>query len=92
MLYNASCTEVWNYNCACYTVCVCVCVCVIPDLNVLVICMGVRSRSRVMGNKGMKAMDISTAQLTRGEQVGIWPALVRANCTIRSNWCEGVRV
>ena len=39
-------------------------------LNVLVNCMGVRLRMRVMGKRGRKAMDMRTAQLTRGEQAG----------------------
>ena len=58
-------------------------------LRVLVICMGVRSLSRVMGKMGMKAMDMSTAQLTRAVQVGMWPVWVRANCTMRSSWGGG---
>ena len=60
-------------------------------LKVLVICMGVRSLSRVMGKMGMKAMDMSTAQFTRAVQVGMWPVRVRANCTMRSSWGRGER-
>ena len=60
-------------------------------LAVLVICMGVRSLRSVMGNIGMKAILIRMAQLTRGEQVGMWPVLLRANCTMRSSWSGGAQ-
>ena len=54
-------------------------------------CMGVRTFRRVIGKIGMKAMDMSTAQFNRGEQVGMWPVFVSANWTIRSNYRGGGR-
>ena len=38
-----------------------------------------------MGKMGRKLIPMRTAQLTSGEQRGLWPVLVRAKCTMESS-------